>query len=54
MGELVDAVKNFTINDAEYYESSTATKSDLQGDLTRNPETVTPTSNRKIEQKLLS
>ena len=42
--ELVDAVKNLTINDAKYYESSTATASDTQGDLTSNPETVTHTS----------
>ena len=53
-----------TINDAVYYESNTATASDSQGDLTRNPETcthtsngndtVTRTSNGKFEQKLLS
>ena len=34
--ELVDAVNNFTINNAKYYESNTATTSDTQGDLTRN------------------
>ena len=43
--ELVDTVNNLTINDARYYESNTATKSDVKGDLTRNPETVTHTSN---------
>ena len=34
--ELVDAVNNFTINNAKYYESNTATTRDTQGDLTRN------------------
>ena len=43
--ELVDKVINLTINNAKYYESNTATKSDVKGDLTRNPETVTHTSN---------
>ena len=52
------------INDTKYYESNIATSSDAQGDLTRNPETVThtsngndkvtPTSNRYFEQKSLS
>ena len=35
--ELVDAVMNLTIDDAEYYESKTATISDAQGDLTSDP-----------------
>ena len=52
--DLVDAVKNLTIYDAEYYESNTATSSDAQVDLTRNPETVNHTSNGNFEQKLLS
>ena len=43
--ELIDAVKNLKINDAEYYESKTATENDAQGGLTRNPETETHTSN---------
>ena len=34
--ELVDAVNNFTINNAKYYESNTATARDTQGDLTHN------------------
>ena len=42
---MVDAVNNFKINDAEYYESNTATASDAQGDLTQNTERVTHTSN---------
>ena len=52
------------INDAEYYESNTATASDSQGDLTRNTEAVTHTRNGNesvthtingnYEQKLLS
>ena len=62
--ELLDTVKNLTINDSKYYESNTATASDSQGDITRNPETVTRTSNRNetvthirngnFEQKSLS
>ena len=43
--ERVDVVNNLTINDAKYYESNTATASDAKGDLARNPETVTHTSN---------
>ena len=64
LDELVDAVNNLTINDAKYYESNTATASDVQGYLTRNPETFTHTingnetvihtSNGGFEQKLLS
>ena len=54
LDELVDAIKKLTINDAEYYESNTETASDAQGNLTRNPETVTHTSNRIFEQELLS
>ena len=42
---LVYAIKNLTINDAKYYESNTETASDAQVGLTRNPETVTHTSN---------
>ena len=48
--ELVDTVKNLTINDAEYYESNIATGSDAQGGLTRNPETVNHTSKGKFEK----
>ena len=61
---LLEAVNNLTINDAEYHESNTATASDAQGDLTHNPKTVTHTSNGKetfsdtsngdCEQKILS
>ena len=36
--ELVDSVKNLTINDAKFYESNTATASDAQCNLTSNPE----------------
>ena len=32
--ELADTVKNLAINDAKYYEASTATASESQGDLT--------------------
>ena len=38
--ELVESVNKLTINDAKYYESNIATTSDIQGNLTRNPETV--------------
>ena len=63
-GELVDAVKNLTFNDAKYYESNKANTSDSQVYLTRNTETVahtingnetvTLTSNGNFEQKILS
>ena len=43
-----------TINDFEYYESNIVNASDAQGDLTRNPETFTHTSNVNFGQKLLS
>ena len=42
------------MDNAEYYESKTATASDEQGDLTKKPETVTHTRNGHFEQKLLS
>ena len=48
--ELVDSVKNLTINDAEYYESNTVTASDAQDNLTRNTETVIHTRNGNVEQ----
>ena len=48
--ELVDAVKNLTINDVKYYESNTATESDSQGNLTSNTEIVTHISNIIFEQ----
>ena len=54
LDELVDTLKNLTINDAKYYESNTATTSDAQGNLTNNPETITHTRNGNFEQKLLS
>ena len=43
--DLVDAVNNLTMNDAEYYESNTATASDAQSKLASNPETVNHTIN---------
>ena len=52
--KLVDAVKKLKINDSKYYESNTATASDAQGNITRNPENFTHTSNGNVEQKLLS
>ena len=61
---MVDAVNKLTINDSKYYESNKSTAIDTQGDLTRNMEivthtsnaneTVTDTSNGKFEQKILS
>ena len=43
--ELADTVQNLKTNNTKYYESNIATASDAQGDFTRNPETVTHTSN---------
>ena len=43
--ELVDAVKNSTINNAEYYTSNTAIASDTQVSITSNLETFTHSSN---------
>ena len=45
--ELADALNDLTINDAKYDESDTATSSDSQDDSTRDPKTVTHTSNGK-------
>ena len=53
LDELVESVKNLTINDTKYYDSSTVPASDSQGGLTSDPETVTHTSNRVFEQKIL-
>ena len=36
LDKLVDALNNLAINDAEYYESNTATASDSQGDIIIN------------------
>ena len=43
--EIDEVVNNLAINDAEYYESNTATAIDAQGDFTCYPETVTNTIN---------
>ena len=43
--ELVDAVKNLTVNDAKYYDSNTATVRDEQVNITSDPETVSHTCN---------
>ena len=61
--EIVDAINKLTINDA-IYELNKATASDAQGDLTSNldtvihtsnrPDTFTHTSNRILDEKLLS
>ena len=48
--ELIDTVNNLTINATKYYESNKETASDAHGDIKRNPETVTHTSNRNFEQ----
>ena len=47
---LVDSINNLTINDSGY-ELNTATTSDAQGNLTRNLDTVTHTSNIILDQK---
>ena len=54
LDEKVDAVKKLKINNSKYYESITGTAGDVQGDLTRNMETFTHTSNGSFEQKILS
>ena len=51
--ELVNAVKNTTINYVEY-ELNTATASDTQVDLESDPDTVAHTSNIIIDQQLLN
>ena len=45
--KLADALDDLTINDAKYFESSSATASDAQGDPIHSPETFTHTRNRK-------
>ena len=62
--ELVDTLKDLTINDAEYYVSNSATANDAKGDSSSDPKTVTytsdgkgkvrDTSNGKFQQTLLS
>ena len=52
LDELLDAVNNLKIDDAEYYWSITATASDTQGDLTRILDIVTHTRNGNFEKKL--
>ena len=54
LDNLVETVKNLKINNDEYYESKSSTASDAQSDFTLNTETITHTSNRKFEQKVLS
>ena len=49
---MEDALKDLIINNVEYYESNTVTSSDAQGDPTRNPETVTHTSNGDFEKHI--
>ena len=44
---LTDTLKDFRINDSECYLSKSAASRDTQDNLTRNPKTVTYTSNRK-------
>ena len=43
--KLEDSLNDLTINDTEYYELNSETLIGAQGDLTRNTETVTHTSN---------
>ena len=45
--DLVDTLKDFTINDAKYYVSNSATENDAKCDPESNPETVTHTSDGK-------
>ena len=53
LDNLVNTINNLTINDAGY-ELNIATASDAQGHITSNTDTVTHTSNRILDQKLLS
>ena len=64
LDDLEDSLNDLTINDTKYYESDTATANDARVNPTRNSktfthtsngnETVTDTSNRYFEQKVLS
>ena len=45
--ELADTLKDLTIKNAKYYVSNSANASGAQGNLTRNPKTVTHTRNGK-------
>ena len=54
LDDLADTLKDLTINDNKYYASNSVTASDAQGDLTRDPNTFTHTSNSNFEQTLLS
>ena len=51
--KLVNAINNFTINNA-VYELITVTPRDPQGDLTRDPDTVTRISTGFLDKKVLS
>ena len=53
LDELVNAINNLTINNARY-ELNKAIAVDAQGNLTSNPDTGTHTSNRILDQNLLS
>ena len=46
--ELIDTINNLTIKNSGY-ELNTVTASNTQGDLTRNPDTVTHTSNGVLD-----
>ena len=48
---LADELSYFTINNAKYYASNSVTARDAQGDLTRDPKTVTHT--RNVKEKLI-
>ena len=50
--KLVDTINNLTINYSGY-ELNTATASDAHGDLMSDPDTVTHTRNRILDQKIL-
>ena len=53
LDKIVNAINNLTIN-YTLYELNTEAASDAQGDLTNDPYTVTHTSNRILDQELLS
>ena len=47
LDKLADGLKYLTINNSVYYASNSVTVSDPKGNLTRDPKTVTHTSNGK-------
>ena len=51
---MEDVLKGFKINNAGYYASNSATESDTQGNITRDPKRVTHNSNEKEKLRTLA